>query len=169
VSANSTPADKQENVTELTVAVSSESEMRELGGRLASALRPGDTILLDGPIGAGKSVLVRAALRSLGVTGHVPSPTFALAFSYPVGTMVVVHADAYRMEDPSEYVDLALEESYEDACVLIEWGSKLVDVVPDDYLAIVIVPTAAENARTVRFSSAGRPWEARMRQLGGAT
>jgi tRNA threonylcarbamoyladenosine biosynthesis protein TsaE len=155
-------------VAELTVAVASEAEMRSLGRGLAGLLRPRDTVLLDGPIGAGKSVLVREVLRSLGVTGHVPSPTFALAFTYPVGSMVVVHADAYRLEDPKEYVDLALDESYDDMCVLIEWGSKVVSVVPDDHLSVLIEPTEDDLARRVRFSSTGSSWESRVPLLGAA-
>jgi tRNA threonylcarbamoyl adenosine modification protein YjeE len=152
-------------VAELTVAVRSEVEMRSLGRSLGALLEPGDTVLLDGVIGAGKSVLVREVVRSRGVEGHVPSPTFALAFSYPVDSMVIVHADAYRLEDPQEYVDLAIEESYDDPAVLIEWGSRVAEVVPDDHLQVLIEAGDDEEARTVHFSSTGDAWQRRIPAL----
>jgi tRNA threonylcarbamoyl adenosine modification protein YjeE len=156
-------------VAAVSTEISSEAEMVRLGERLGSRLRRGDVVLLDGPIGAGKSVLVRAALRSRGVTGNIPSPTFALAYEYDVDDdLTVVHADVYRLESAREYVDLALEESYDEPCLLIEWGSRFIDVMAPERLVVTIEPGASALERRVRLESVGDRWTPDLPALAGA-
>lgn len=90
------------------------AETEELGGRLASALTPGDVVLVEGELGAGKTTFVRGACRALGVTVPVTSPTFTIGHLYPAdGRAQVAHVDLYRLaslagEDPdllADYVD----------------------------------------------------------------
>jgi tRNA threonylcarbamoyladenosine biosynthesis protein TsaE len=88
---------------------------------LARALRSGDVVLLYGPLGAGKTALIRAVSRALGVTDPVRSPSFTIANIYS-GSVTVQHLDLYRLEEIGDDDALALEEYVrEDAVTLVEW------------------------------------------------
>ena len=80
----------------------SAAETRKLGERLAALLRPGDTVLLLGGLGAGKSELARGVARGLGITGPVPSPSFTILNAYDEGRFPLYHFDWYRIEDAAE-------------------------------------------------------------------
>jgi tRNA threonylcarbamoyladenosine biosynthesis protein TsaE len=96
-------------------------ELRRIGRRFAAALRGGDLVLLYGPLGAGKTTLVRAVAEALGVTDPVRSPSFTLANIY-AGEICVQHLDLYRLDDIGDDDALALEEYVgDDAVTLVEW------------------------------------------------
>ena len=99
-------------------------------GRLAATARPGQTYLLTGDLGSGKTTFVRHFLRACGVRGEVPSPTFNLVLTYdttlPSGQAATVwHVDLYRLEDPEELAELGLEEAMADGVVFVEWPDLL--------------------------------------------
>ena len=96
-----------------------------LGHALAGVLRAGDVIALYGNLGAGKTTLSRGILRGLGVAGDVASPTFPIVQPYEDLEPPVWHVDLYRIEDPSELGELALDEARSDAALLIEWPERL--------------------------------------------
>ncbi len=97
------------------------ARLRKIGECLASALRPGDVVLLFGPLGAGKTTLVRMMARALGVTDAVRSPSFTIANIY-AGLVTVNHLDLYRLQSIEEEDALALEEYLTpDAITLVEW------------------------------------------------
>ena len=104
----------------------SEEETRALAARLAEELRPGDTVLLHGELGAGKSVFVRGAARALGVRGAMPSPTFTLMIPYE-GDVKLAHFDLYRLNDPEEF-----------------WAAGLDEFIGGEYVALVEWPEMAE-------------------------
>lgn len=90
-------------------------------------LRVGDVIALSGDLGAGKTTLVRGALRALGLETEAPSPSFAIVQPYevPEVRLPVWHVDLYRLEDTEETAELGLEEAREDGVLFIEWPERL--------------------------------------------
>lgn len=127
------------------------------GRWLAPALRVGDTVLLAGPIGAGKTHLVRAMLRHrLGQSTEVPSPTFTLVQPYQDGDLAIVHADLYRVLHPDEVMELGLDDAIANGIALIEWPERLGRYRPADALDLTLAPlgegrhvVAQGNARLV--------------------
>jgi tRNA threonylcarbamoyladenosine biosynthesis protein TsaE len=97
------------------------ARLQEIGRRLARAVRPGDLVLLYGPLGAGKTTLVRAVAEELGITDQVRSPSFTIANIYS-GPIPVQHLDLYRLEDIGDDDALALEEYVQPETVtIVEW------------------------------------------------
>lgn len=95
------------------------------GARLAGALKPGDLVLLDGDLGAGKTALARAVIRTLCGDPRldVPSPSFALVQPYEIAGRPILHADLYRLSTEAEIDELGLFDRA-DAIVLVEWPER---------------------------------------------
>jgi tRNA threonylcarbamoyladenosine biosynthesis protein TsaE len=123
--------------TPLTLELPTATETEALGRRLAVLARPGDVILLEGPIGAGKSCLARAFIRArLGRDEEVPSPTFTLVQVYEAAGIEIWHADLYRLTHPDEVWELGLDDAFSSAICLVEWPDRLGTHVPPDALRI---------------------------------
>ena len=107
-----------------------------LAQRMAPLLRSGDTLLLSGPIGAGKSFFARALIRALlgNPTEEVPSPSFTLVQTYQAEDAEIWHCDLYRLTAAQDLWELGLEEAFERAICLIEWPDRLGDLAPADAL-----------------------------------
>lgn len=107
--------------------VPSPHDMEQLGEEMGRTLRPGDLVVLTGPLGAGKTTLTRGIAQGLGVRGPVQSPTFVIARTHPslVGGAPLVHVDAYRLGSPAELDDLDID--FEASVVIVEWGRGMVD------------------------------------------
>ncbi|MFN2465310.1 MAG: tRNA (adenosine(37)-N6)-threonylcarbamoyltransferase complex ATPase subunit type 1 TsaE [Candidatus Dormibacteria bacterium] len=126
-------------------------ETKELGRRLGGALRPGDVILLEGPLGAGKTALVRAVARGLECPGEVASPTFVLVRHY-AGRLPLVHADLYRLDSDAEVAALGLLELSEDGVLAVEWADRATNLDDGRALRLRLHPTG-EDRRTVEAVS----------------
>ena len=94
-----------------------------LGTSLARAVRPGDVITLSGPLGVGKTALVRAMLGTMGHAGEVPSPTFAIVQPYEALDPPVWHVDLYRIEDAEEIAELGLDAA-DEGVLVVEWPER---------------------------------------------
>ena len=101
-----------------------------LGAELAATLAPGDLVILEGDLGAGKTALARAIIRTLSNDPalDVPSPTFALVQPYDTPKGAVLHADLYRLGDPREVDELGLLDN-PNAIVLVEWAERSPEIV----------------------------------------
>ena len=95
------------------------------GARLAGLLRRGDIVALYGDLGAGKTTLARGILRGRGFVGEVASPTFPIVQPYEELDPPIWHVDLYRIEDPGELRELALDEVLDDGALLVEWPERM--------------------------------------------
>ncbi len=97
--------------------------MERYGAAIAEKLRAGDVVALTGGLGAGKTTLARAIIAGLGYAGEVPSPTFTIIETYdaPPLSLPIVHADFYRLDEPSELAELGLDDYREGAALIAEW------------------------------------------------
>ncbi|NJM82934.1 MAG: tRNA (adenosine(37)-N6)-threonylcarbamoyltransferase complex ATPase subunit type 1 TsaE [Tabrizicola sp.] len=106
--------------------LASEEATSRLGECLATLLRPGDSVLLDGRIGAGKTHLARAIIQArLPQREEVPSPTFTLVQTYDTPGGEIWHADLYRLSHPDEVWELGLDDAFRTAICLVEWPDRL--------------------------------------------
>jgi tRNA threonylcarbamoyladenosine biosynthesis protein TsaE len=111
---------------DITLILPNADATTALGERLAALLQAGDTLLLHGSIGAGKSHLARAFIQArLGRMEDVPSPTFTLVQTYDTDGPEVWHADLYRLTHPDEVLELGLGDAFASAICLIEWPDRL--------------------------------------------
>jgi tRNA threonylcarbamoyladenosine biosynthesis protein TsaE len=149
------------------IRLATADDTREFGRRLAAVLRPGDLVLLTGPLGAGKTALVQGIGAGLDVRGAVTSPTFVIARVHG-GRTPLVHADAYRLGDRpdprAEIDDLDLDASAEDAVTVVEWGEGLVEHLSDEYLQVRI-DRLDDDTRVLDLVPRGGDWPTRLASL----
>ncbi len=135
-----------------TIALPTETETVKLAQRIAGILSPGDTLLLSGEIGAGKSAFSRALIRArLGRMEDVPSPTFTLVQTYDDPSGDIWHCDLYRLTHPDEIFELGLDEAFATAICLIEWPDRLGSDAPDTALQLKF--RAGDTAHSVEITT----------------
>ena len=138
--------------------ISSAEEMHNLGAKIGAQLIAGDLILLNGDLGAGKTVLVQGIAQSLGVEG-VTSPTFVISKNYP-GSLPLIHVDVYRLLDSGKAAlfldDLDLDSDRENSVTVIEWGGAESARLSDQRLEITI--DRSDDVRKVSFNCVGDRW-----------
>lgn len=140
---------------------------RQLGAAIARTLLPGDVLLLDGDLGAGKTTFTQGLARAMGVHDPVTSPTFTLVRSYPTAFGVeLIHVDVYRLERLFDIVSLALPEMLENGAVAaIEWGSRAAPALGPEHLSVCLTLTDTEGERLVVLRPSGSRWQARWPDL----
>ena len=129
-----------------------------LGRLLAERVRPGDVIALSGPLGVGKTGLVRAMLGAMGHDGEVPSPTFAIVQPYEAVEPPVWHVDLYRIEDPAEIEELGLDAA-DEGVLIVEWPERAGPGAFADALRLDL--DFADGGARRLTASLPPPWESR--------
>ncbi|HLS01298.1 MAG TPA: tRNA (adenosine(37)-N6)-threonylcarbamoyltransferase complex ATPase subunit type 1 TsaE [Beutenbergiaceae bacterium] len=121
-----------------------EQATRKLGQKLATIVQPGDLIILNGGLGAGKTTLTQGIAVGLNVEGTVTSPTFIIARTHP-GSIPLVHVDAYRLATLDEVDDLDLDSELEESLTVVEWGEGKVEDLSPNRLEITMVRPRGED------------------------
>jgi tRNA threonylcarbamoyladenosine biosynthesis protein TsaE len=138
------------------ISVATAHGMYELGRKLSGYLRPGDLILINGPLGAGKTVLAQGIGKGLGIN-DVTSPTFVISRVHKA-PLPMIHVDAYRLldtENPSLYLD-DLDLDIENSVTIIEWGGAESARLSEDRLEISI--DRSDEIRRVEITCVGKRW-----------
>lgn len=133
-----------------------------LARALAPCLRAGDTVLLEGQIGAGKTHFARALIQHF-LAEDVPSPTFTLVQTYDAPAFEIWHADLYRLTHPDEAVELGLTEAFESALCLVEWPERLGADRPEKALTLRFA--VLDHGRSVTALADDPAWKARLKEV----
>ena len=141
------------------IEINSPDQMYELGVRLGSQFRSGDLILLNGPLGAGKTLLAQGIGAALGFEG-ITSPTFIISRTY-LGKPALIHVDVYRLlqsDNPNLSLDdLDLDAEREEAVTVVEWGGSIAARLSEERLEISI--DRRDEARKVSAIGIGQRWD----------
>jgi tRNA threonylcarbamoyladenosine biosynthesis protein TsaE len=139
--------------------IESVEEMFELGKRIGVQCKPGDQILLTGPLGAGKTLLAQGIGTALGID-EITSPTFVIARKHD-GQIPIIHVDLYRLLDSANPLaaieDLDLETEADKSVTIIEWASPEYSALQEDRLEITIDRT--NEVRVVTINPVGKRWD----------
>ena len=129
------------------------------GAKLATLVQPGDVITLEGTLGAGKTSVARGLLAALGLAGEAPSPSFAIVQPYepPEVRIPVLHVDLYRIDDPAEIDELALDDARYESLLLVEWPERAgPDYWPDALRLSLTIEPDGTRGLTVEVPEAWR-------------
>jgi len=152
----------------LELSLGSRGATRRLGQAIARALELGDLVVLEGQLGAGKTFLVRAIARGLGVPTElrITSPTFDLVHDLP-GRLPILHVDLYRLDTPESVLDLGLQDRIGRDCVaLVEWGDRFAVELGGEGLWVQL-GLGGPTARSCRLTPRGERGTALLQRVRG--
>jgi len=147
------------------IELATAADTQAFGARLAEVLRAGDLLIVNGPLGAGKTALAQGIGAGLRVQGRVASPTFVIARVHPGGRVPLVHVDAYRLASLEEVDDLDLDVSLADSVTVIEWGGGRAEQLAENRLEILLSRSADSETRVVQLNPVGGDWAERVSRL----
>jgi len=140
----------------MVIEVTSAAAMKDLGARIGALVRGGETLMLVGDIGAGKTTFTKGLATAMGVGEDVQSPTFTISRVYDTATgLVLAHYDFYRLNDPGIMRAELSEAAHDPSTVtVIEWGEVVADSISSNTLSVIITLTS-ETARRVELVATG--------------
>lgn len=137
----------------------SENDTKHLAKFIASKLNSGDTIVLSGDLGSGKTKFTEGFLSYFNLEDEISSPTFTIVNEYIKNDVNIYHFDVYRLEDSSEFYAIGGEEYFEKGICIIEWGELIEDALPTEYLKIDFSRCYDnENTRKLNIQSVGNKY-----------
>jgi len=143
------------------------AETAGLGETLGRLLRPGDVLLLQGPLGAGKTAFTQGVAKGMRIQAAVTSPTFVLVNQYP-GPITLYHVDLYRIEGSLEAEDLGLDDYFfGDGVTAVEWPERAPDAMPPEHL-LVSLEHVGDDQRRITLTARGRRYEELIAGVVGA-
>lgn len=148
-------------MTRLDLTLCDPAATARLGHFIADRLKAGDVVALEGPLGAGKSVLARAIIQhACPQESDIPSPTFTLVQTYePADGPALMHFDLYRLDTPDDALELGIEDAFIDSICLIEWAQRLGPYLPRTALNISIQPDPELSDSRVIALAGGARWQ----------
>lgn len=149
----------------LTVVSRSLEETQRLGTTLGELLVGQELICLEGELGSGKTSLIQAIGRALGVTGPITSPTFTLVNEHSGRTLTIYHVDLYRLSSTEEIVQAGIENYFHsDGVCLVEWAEKALGLLPPEHLYITLLH-AGNDTRRISIEARGDAHELLLKGL----
>ena len=150
----------------LKITSNNEAETLAFGKKLASFLKKGDTVVLTGELGSGKTKLTEGILTYYGLENEISSPTFTIVNEYIKDDINIFHFDVYRLEDSSEFYAIGGEEYFDNGICIIEWGEIIQDALPKDYIHIQFERNDIdENIRILNIISYGERYDTLLNKL----
>ncbi|MDR3190036.1 MAG: tRNA (adenosine(37)-N6)-threonylcarbamoyltransferase complex ATPase subunit type 1 TsaE [Lactobacillaceae bacterium] len=135
----------------MSILVQTAEETQAIAAKIARLIKPGDTILLNGDLGAGKTTFAQGFARALGITRPLKSPTFTLVREYETAQFPLYHLDVYRLGEEGGADELGLEEYFAGQGVaLVEWAEFIGDQLPSDVLRIDLARVAGDSTQQQR-------------------
>lgn len=150
-------------IDEFSIVSNNEENTRVIAKKIARLFHPGDLIILDGDLGAGKTCFVKGFSAGFHTIDPVNSPTFSIANFYRTEQADLLHIDLYRILTMDEFVDLGLFDYFNHSMVLIEWGKKFVEYF-EEYL-LISIEIKEDNIRLLTFKSHGDKYQSEVTEI----
>ena len=151
---------------QIKTITNNEKETLDFGKKLGSLLKKGDTIVLTGELGSGKTKLTEGVLTYYGLESEISSPTFTIVNEYIKDDINIFHFDVYRLEDSSEFYAIGGEEYFENGICIIEWGEIIEDALPKEYIHISFErDDTNDNLRILNIISYGEKYDKLLSKL----
>ena len=150
-----------------TIHITSQDELPQVAGAIIGSLGRRTVVAFRGEMGAGKSVVTRAAAQAMGVTGPVPSPTFTILYIHEGSALRLYHFDLYRLESADALYEMGLEEYIpaDDGASFIEWPEMAGEAMPQSALTVTLTYTEDGLARCAQLTPGGAFDESRIAQI----
>lgn len=151
---------------ELKISTNSSDETMNVAKSLAKLLNKGDTVVLTGDLGAGKTKFTEGFIGYYGLQDEISSPTFTIINEYSAPISTIYHFDVYRLTDIDEFYAIGGEEYFDKGICLIEWGELIEDALPPENIRILFkIPNNGENSRILNITANGKKYEDILQSL----
>lgn len=138
----------------------SENDTMNFAKNLASKIKPGDVIVLNGDLGSGKTKFTEGFLEFFGLESEISSPTFTIVNEYNTNDINIFHFDVYRLSSSDEFYSIGGEDYFSSGICIIEWGNIIKDALPKDYIEISFSKSDIdENYRVLSVHTYGQKYD----------